>query len=366
MDFGLRAGIRCARHQGMRFALASLLAAHGVAHVVGFVSSWRLATLTELPYKTTIFSGRIDVGDAGIRMVGALWLLVAIAFLAAGAAVAAATDWAGRLLLVTVIASLLLCVAGWPDARIGVAVNVGLILLLTITRANAVARWTAVFVALMAIGYATVVGIQWIRYGHVTAAIGDQQDPLLDQFMPEYDVVERHHMRVAAPAATTVATAAEIDLYQSPIVRAIFRAREVALGAAPDTTMRRNGVVAEMTSLGWRILAEEPGREIVIGAVTQPWLPEVTFRGLAPPEFREFRDPGYVKIVWTLRADPIGPMASIFRTETRAIATDAVARTMFRWYWARFSPGIVLIRRLVLGPIRTLAERRAQAVPPLT
>lgn len=32
--------------------------------------------------------------------------------------------------LAAVIASLILCVAGWPDARIGVAVNVGLALLL--------------------------------------------------------------------------------------------------------------------------------------------------------------------------------------------------------------------------------------------
>ena len=61
--------------------LASFLLAHGVAHLVGFVSSWKLATLAELPYKTTVFSGRVDVGDAGIRVVAACcgcsppWLL---------------------------------------------------------------------------------------------------------------------------------------------------------------------------------------------------------------------------------------------------------------------------------------------------
>ena len=72
----------------MRFVLALLLVAHGVAHLVGFVSSWKLATLAELPYKTTVFSGRVDVGDAGIRMMGALWLLAALAFLVAAFAVA--------------------------------------------------------------------------------------------------------------------------------------------------------------------------------------------------------------------------------------------------------------------------------------
>ena len=100
----------------MRWLLSFLLFAHGVAHLVGFVSSWKLATLAELPYKTTIVAGRIDVGDGGIRVIGVLWLLAALAFLVAAGAVAAATGWAGRFTLVAVVTSLVLCVAGWPDA----------------------------------------------------------------------------------------------------------------------------------------------------------------------------------------------------------------------------------------------------------
>jgi len=66
-------------------------------------------------------------------------------------------------------------------------------------------------------------------------------------------------------------------------------------------------------------------------------------------------------IVWTLRADAIGSHDSVFRTETRVVTTDARARAKFRWYWARFSPGILLIRSLSLGPTRREAERRARA-----
>ena len=124
----------------MRFVLAFLLVAHGIAHLVGFVSSWKVATLAEVPYKTTVFSGHLDVGDAGIRVMGLLWLLAALAFLITAVGVATETGWAVRFTLVAVIASLLLCVAGWPDARIGVAVNVGLLLLLAIgARLNLVA-----------------------------------------------------------------------------------------------------------------------------------------------------------------------------------------------------------------------------------
>jgi hypothetical protein len=219
--------------------------------------------------------------------------------------------------------------------------------------------WTAGGLGLMAISYATVVGAIWSRYGHLTAAGPDECDPLLDQFMPEYEVAERHHVRVAAPAAITLAAAVDADFQQSRIIRGIFKARELVLGAEPDGEGRPKGLLALTTSLGWRVLAEQPGREIIVGAVTQPWLPNVVFRGLAPEEFRVFNEPGYVKIVWTLRADPVSDTESIFRTETRVMTTDPTARTKFRWYWARFSPGIVLIRRIMLGPLRTDAERSA-------
>jgi hypothetical protein len=54
----------------MRFALAALLMAHGVAHLVGFVVPWRLVASQEVAYRTTILASAIDVGDAGIRMLG--------------------------------------------------------------------------------------------------------------------------------------------------------------------------------------------------------------------------------------------------------------------------------------------------------
>lgn len=215
----------------------------------------------------------------------------------------------------------------------------------------------------MTLGYATVVGTTWSRYGHVPSASPDERDPLLDRFMPEYEVAERHHVRVTAPPAITLAAAADTDLQRSRIVRAIFKAREMVLGTEPDAATRPKGLLAQTTSLGWRVLGETPGREIVVGAVTQPWLPNVVFRGLEPEEFRAFHEPGYVKIVWTLRADPVGESESMFHTETRVMTTDSTARMKFRWYWARFSPGIVLIRRVMLGLLKTEAERRALETP---
>jgi hypothetical protein len=86
-------------------------------------------------------------------------------------------------------------------------------------------------------------------------------------------------------------------------------------------------------------------------------MPNVVFRGIDPEEFRTFTEPFHVKIAWTLRVDPIDDTSCVFRTETRVVTTDADARSRFRWYWARFSPGIALIRRAMVQAVKTHAER---------
>ncbi len=223
-------------------------------------------------------------------------------------------------------------------------------------------RWSAAWAALAAAAYVAYVGSTWYRYGRPSPPSDEDADPLLDRFLPAYDVVERRHVRVSAPAALTLEVAREIDLFQLPVVRAIFKGREILLGSDPDDRPRPRGVVEATRRLGWVVLDERPGREIVMGAVTKPWKSNVTFRSIAPERFAAFAEPDYVKIVWTLRADPIGESSSMFRSETRAVATDQQARRQFRWYWAFLSPGIIAIRRLMLGPVKAAAERRARAV----
>jgi hypothetical protein len=222
--------------------------------------------------------------------------------------------------------------------------------------------WTAGALGVAAGTYAGYVGVTWLRYGHPAAASPVDADPLLDRFIPVYDVAERHHIHVAAPPDITFTVACEQDLMALPVVRAIFTAREILLGSQPETTAHPRGLLALTKSIGWGALAEVPGREVVMGAVTQPWRANVIFRPLPPSEFAAFNEPDYVKIVWTLRADSVDTNASTFRTETRAVATDATARAKFRRYWSFLSPGIILIRWASLGPVKREAERRALSV----
>jgi hypothetical protein len=210
--------------------------------------------------------------------------------------------------------------------------------------------------ALVGLSY---MGITWYRYGKVKRH--GPRDPLLDRFMPKYEVRETHETEVAAPAEVTYEVAHDIDLHRSTIVRAIFTGRELLMGAEHANHDQPPGFLAEVLRLGWRVLAEEPGHEIVLGAVTQPWQANVVFRGLPPEEFTEFSEPGYAKIVWCLAVEPVGPDRSRFRTETRVVTTDPASRSRFRQYWSVVSPGVLLIRYETLRLVRREAERLAGA-----
>jgi hypothetical protein len=138
--------------------------------------------------------------------------------------------------------------------------------------------------------YAISAGVTWLRYGPPGQPGSEQEgDALLDQFMPVYEAAERHHRRVAAPAEITLAAACELDLSQSMIVQSLFKTRAWFLGSKYEERSEAQGLLVQMKSLGWRVLAEIPGREIVVGAVTQPWMADVVFQGVPPEEFGRFR-----------------------------------------------------------------------------
>jgi hypothetical protein len=229
------------------------------------------------------------------------------------------------------------------------------------SRVQSGVRWVGAGIALGAAAYASYVGVTWCRYGHAKGpADGKDKDTQLDQFIPIYEVVERHSISVAAPAETTFSVACEMNLEQSAIIRAIFKGRELIFGSEPSPPARPLGIVVQAKEWGWGMLAESPGHEIIFGGVTQPWLANPVFRALPPGEFEAFREPGFVKIAWTLRADPVDEAQSVFLTETRATTTDPVSRAKFRRYWAFLSPGIILIRRMSLRLAKREAERRTR------
>jgi hypothetical protein len=220
-------------------------------------------------------------------------------------------------------------------------------------------RGAAVIAGAAALGYAGLVARNRSQYGKVNHVAEPGTDELLDAFIPAPEVLEHHHIAIAAPADVTLAAARDMRFLDSPFVRALVKAREWAMGGTPDRRAHPPELLAQAQSIGWVVLAERAGREIVLGAVTMPWHANPVFRSIPPADFEAFREPGYVKIAWSLRVDPIDASHCVFHTETRVSTTEPQARERFRRYWSFVAPGVTLIRLAMLGPLKREAERRA-------
>src|SRR5688500_10488636 len=133
--------------------------------------------------------------------------------------------------------------------------------------------WIRSAVGLLAAGvgiaagaYGAYAAISWYQYGRIRRSGDADRDEPPDRLRPSYEIVERHRIAVAAPAAVTLAASREQDLLRLPLVSAIFKTREIVLGATPDNRPQPHGLLAATLALGWGILAEVPDREIVVGA----------------------------------------------------------------------------------------------------
>jgi hypothetical protein len=111
----------------------------------------------------------------------------------------------------------------------------------------------------------------WARYGHAHPE-RRPADPLLDRFLPDPDVDEYHQHTIAAPAPVTFAVAKQHDFQASPLIGGIFWLRE-APSLLRGRPYRREGPRSFLEWLlagGWAVLAEDPGREIVVGCPRSP------------------------------------------------------------------------------------------------
>ena len=118
----------------MKFVIGGLFILHGFAHLVGFVVPWGLMKSDEMEYKTTLLGGLWDIGDGGIRAVGLIWLAAALAFVLAAIGVFSGASWWVGLSLAVALGSFILSILGWPDSRIGVIVNIVIIVYLVLGR----------------------------------------------------------------------------------------------------------------------------------------------------------------------------------------------------------------------------------------
>jgi hypothetical protein len=103
---------------------------------------------------------------------------------------------------------------------------------------------------------------------------------------------------------------------------------------------------------GFQILAEDPPREVVIGAIGKVWKTEIPFVYVPSADaFTAFGTPGFVKVAWALRVSPRGEQDARLELEVRVDATDDEAWRSFKSYFRVIGIGSHLIRRAVLSDL---------------
>ncbi len=171
--------------------------------------------------------------------------------------------------------------------------------------------------------------------------------PLIDDWLPEFDVGERHDIALPVDPERALELARSAPAAADGFVRALVTVRGMI---ARDETIE--GFFAAHRFV---VLAETP-TELVVGAVGAVWRPRGGLVRLADAEaWRAAAVPGTIKAAADFRAEPI-PGGSRLTTETRVQATDERARRAFRRYWLAVGPFSGLIRRRWLRAIQAAAR----------
>lgn len=176
---------------------------------------------------------------------------------------------------------------------------------------------------------------------------------LLDRYLPRWDLRDRHEGTVRAGQARAYEALRSLDLERPLVIRALFFIRTLPERWRGQSRPRIPRPFLESAlEAGWRILEEDYGRELVMGAVTKPWESVVRFRSLSGPEFIAFDEQGWAKIAWSISAEETTPGRTRLAIETRVLTTDEASRRTFQRYWGAFGFGIRLIRVFALAEVR--------------
>jgi hypothetical protein len=167
--------------------------------------------------------------------------------------------------------------------------------------------------------------------------------------MPSYDRREVHRRATLASPPTLWDAVHGLRADELTAMRILMGIR--TLGRRVDDGDRT--VLDRFKRLGFREVAQEPERELVVAGIGQFWKPSGGLRKVTDKEqFLGFEEPGYAKVAFNFRIQT-GELS----TETRIAATDAQAHRLFGLYWLLIRPGSGLIRREWLRAL----ERRALA-----
>jgi len=181
---------------------------------------------------------------------------------------------------------------------------------------------------------------------------------LIDEWMPAFDVVERHETRIRASRERVWAAVLPLDFGRPPVMRALMAIRMLpSLFTRAGREKTREAAKSGVLGAGFVLMCERVNDELLLGVAGRFWLPSGNIARVTEGELRAFSRPGFAVAAWnfTLRDDGD---ATLLATETRVRCTDEASRRAFLRYWRVVGPFSALIRMEMLRSLRAAAESR--------
>lgn len=177
---------------------------------------------------------------------------------------------------------------------------------------------------------------------------------LIESFVPNPDAIETHRIEIDAAPSDVYRALWTTDLGSSSIVRGLMTLRslpKLLFGARTGRSAPRVVRLQTMIDGGFGKLAEEEGREIVLGVSGRFWRP---VDNLLPFREADFHGPvraGTARAVWNFHVAGTSTGRTMLSTQTRVVCGDAASRLKFRAYWLFVRPFSGWIRIVMLRAV---------------
>ncbi len=182
---------------------------------------------------------------------------------------------------------------------------------------------------------------------------------LIDEFLPHYDISKSHHTIMAALPDRVYGAFRTADFGRSWIIKILFLLRGLPgwLGKGRNLPLNRLLGGQKLTlntflNYGFHALAEDPGRELLIGLEGRFWTTTGELRHTDAVRFREPLEPGWARAAFNFAVRKLNDRQTLLTTETRIRCGDPKSLKSFRRYWRVVGPFSGVIRRIMLRSIR--------------
>jgi hypothetical protein len=212
----------------------------------------------------------------------------------------------------------------------------------------------------LGLGLLVAVGSLLLPYGGNEAT---NRVTKLDEWMPHWQVGERHTLRIAATPERVFAAIHEVRADEILLFRTLTAIRRCG-GTGPESILNapeQKPLLDVATQTTFLLLENEAPRELVVGTVIAAPRAALAAGRLEPELFRKTLQPGVVLATMNFLVTPHESGGSIVTTETRIYANSSSALRRFGVYWRLIHPGSDIIRRMWLRAIARRAEGQVVA-----